>query len=638
LVAEQSLVAPGDIRLDAKPVEYGLDSLQVMEMAGRLEQEYNIQIPDAALASMSSLHDLVTYVGDACRPRVTGEATLVAALRRAAAGEKGVTFTDSAASTGERLAYRAWLERSGIVASALRARGVQPGGRVLICLPNSADFVITFFASMRAGAIPVAVSPAQGFGGDRALAPRLQKAAESVSAKWAIVGSRDAARAQSAGIAIFTPEELESEAAAPADLYEPAPDDIAYIQLTSGTTRAQRGALLSHAAVCANLRQIGEASGYSPDAIGYSWLPMFHDMGLGAVHVAMYHASEMFVTAPFSFLRSPVSWLKQISVRRVTHSPAPAFGFRHVLERLSARDLVGLDLSCWRAAYVGAEPISPNLVEEFNRRLQSCGLQAGVLQPCYGMAEATLAVTMRPRDQAARILSVSRSSLAREKLARTPTANDDAFSVVSCGPAIPGTEIRIVDEQRGELAEGRIGEIEIRGPSMFRGYWSAESGAGASGFFATGDLGFLHAGELYVTGRKKEIMILSGENHQPAAIEWTASRAAQGARVAALGIPDLQRGTEVLGLLVETNTPPDASTCAALVAELRRAVDEEFALAVAHVRFVPRRAIPLTTSGKIKRAPLLEIFRRAGLEPSEAVPPPRAERSLEGLGLSPDSE
>jgi acyl-CoA synthetase (AMP-forming)/AMP-acid ligase II len=399
----------------------------------------------------------------------------------------------------------------------------------------------------------------------------------------------------------------------------PAPEDIAFLQLTSGTTGLPRGVRISHRAVAANTRQIAEGSGMVAGSVMVSWLPLFHDMGLvGASLTPVYTHMDLVLMSPFQFLRRPQIWLRAFGLYRGTHSPAPTFSYRYVADRLSDSDVAGLDLSSWEVAFVGAEPIHPEVLRDFERRLRPAGLRGTTLLPCYGLAESSLAVTFKPLGKTWRTLPASRRALAQGRWAPPGppdssggAADDDRTELVSCGMALPGTEVWIEGEDGRRLEEGEVGEIALRGDALFSGYHGEPPLVAGRGF-ATGDLGFLQDGELFVLGRRKEVIILAGENHHPGEVEWAAGQVEglRRGRIAAFGIFDPAVETEELCLLAEVD-PRKGIGPEVLEAEVRRQVREATGLVVSQVELVPSGTLTVTTSGKLQRLQARDTFLRA---------------------------
>lgn len=537
---------------------------------------------------------------------MTPPGSIPEALARARAG----AITLLGGRVGDReLAPAALLARARQVAAGLRAAGLEPGDRVLLVLPTGEPFLAAFFGASWAGVIPCQLSPPEGFGAGEAFARRLRALAEAVGGR-ALVGTEDVARRAEVALEglepacrVWVPEALAAlgEGAPPV---EPLgdPEAPAFIQFTSGTTHLPKGVVISQRALAANVAQIAAGAAMVPGSRVVSWLPMFHDMGLVSMLTCLFHDLPYALGTPMWFLRRPAAWLGAIARLRATHSPAPTFAYRHVADRLKPRDVEGLDLSSWRVAWVGAEPVQAGALRAFERLLGPRGLAPSTLLPCYGMAEATLAVSFAAVDEPFRVVAVSRRALREEGRVRPAEGGSaDALELVSCGRPLAGARVRAVGPEGEERAEGEVGELLVAGPSLFRGYWG-EPARAAGAEHRTGDLGFLEGGEVFVTGRVKDLIIVRGHNLHPEEVEWAAGQVAgvRAGRAAAFGVSDAALGTERVCLVAEVDrrTAPEP---AALETALRRRVHEESGVTLDDVLLVEAGALPTTTSGKLQR-------------------------------------
>lgn len=546
--------------------------------------------------------------------------TVLEGLARAARGPRGVVLLGQ--REGERrLAWREVAGRAADASGALAAAGLRPGDRLLLALNTGEDWLALFFGALRLGATPCPVSAPLGIGARAAFARRIAQLAGVVGAR-AVVTTPDEAAALEGAVftrevattACWSPEGLRARATTAVEAHAPSPEDAAFVQFTSGTTSGAKGVVIPHRAVVTNVDQIGEATDIGAGAVVVSWLPLHHDMGLvGGLLTALLRDVDLVLGTPFGFVRRPASWLEALSRHRGTHSPAPTFAYRTVVDRVAPGDLEGLDLSTWRAGFVGAEQVQLDVLEAFQAALAPHGLREGALLPCYGLAEASLAVTCHAPGAPLRARTVSRRALASDGAVVEPTSHADARVVVSCGRPLRGTTVRVVDAQGRDLPEGRQGEVLVDGPSLTPGYFGEPPRAGA---LATGDLGFLDGGALHVTGRTKDIVILNGENHSPAEVEWAAARApGVRGRVAAFGVSetdDPARPTEALVVVVEVDRRTVLEGGAAaqdeVVVAVRRAIQAETGLTAAAVELVAAGALPVTTSGKVQRARCRELW------------------------------
>jgi acyl-CoA synthetase (AMP-forming)/AMP-acid ligase II len=538
------------------------------------------------------------------------------ALDSSAAGDRGITLLGGKGGP-ESLTYGGLGHLASRGANALVRRGIKPGDRVVLILPTGVDFLSSFFACLRAGAIACPASPLQGFPGRSAFRQHLSNVVSLVGPRALITDADltdELGGALASGVTVLTANELLAEEALSPSI-STDPQTIALIQLTSGTTGLPRGVRISHAALASNLRQIAAATHIHRDSIMVSWLPLFHDMGLvGSLLTSVFMGCKLVLLRPTGFLRDPRSWLGAITEFRATHSPAPTFAYRYVLTRLQGQDLSGIDLSSWQVAWIGAEPIPADLLAAFCSEFSRCGFRRETFLPCYGMAEASLAVTFSPVGEGYRLLALDQEKLLREGRAVSPSTGRAATVLVSCGPPLDGTSVSILSEHQQPVAERTVGEVGVSGPSLFSGYHGESEDEAfllAGRTFLTGDLGFMLDGELYITGRKKELIIVRGQNHHPMEIESVVSRlpGVREGKVAAFGVYQPEQSTQTIGMLVERDRT-STHDAEGLITALRRAVYEETGLSIHGVVLVPPGTIPHTTSGKIQRSRAREIFLR----------------------------
>src|SRR6185369_8852707 len=378
-------------------------------------------------------------------------------------------------------------------------------------------------------------------------------------------------------------------------------------------TSQPRGVVLTHANLSANVDAIGGPHGLGLDHtdIGVSWLPLFHDMGLiGVALCSLYVGCRGVFMSPADFLKRPVSWLRAITRYRGTAAFAPNFAYEMCVRRVKDAELDGLDLSSWRVAGCGAEPIQAATLEAFAAKFARTGFRAASLVAAYGLAEHTLAVTLAPRDRGLRVDAVRSRELVADRRA-VPCSPDtpDASRLVGCGRPFAGHALRVVDDEGHPVGERIVGEILVSGPSVTRGYVNGPGATDAvarQGWLATGDLGYLADGELFVCGRRKEMIIVGGRNYFPQDIERVVhevpgirSGGVAAFAATAPGHPD--RAVVV----VETRGPVSAD---ALQAEVRRRVLQATGLAVDEIVLAPNGTIDRTTSGKLRRTELRERY------------------------------
>jgi len=484
-------------------------------------------------------------------------------------------------------------------AAGLRAAGIGRGDHVVVLAIDCATAVRTILGAWALGAVVTPVGVPLRADDVTACARHVAECAALVDAV-AIIAPRAAAQLVAMDRRVLVAEDLD---AVPAGICEPVGDDLALIQLTSGTTGRARGVMVSHDRLYTHLAAMARALPLRTGAVGLSWLPLFHDMGLiGGLLFPLYCGFELHLLSPLQFRANPFGWLEQLARHRVTITPAPpsVWGLcRTLAPRAVERRL---DLSQLDCALVGAEPISAAVLSELAAALAPCGFTPDAFFPVYGLAEATLAATF-PALRAPRVHDAVGVAALGSGRAEPARAGEPAATFVGCGRPLPGTRIRIVDERGGELPERRIGRIELASPHAMLGYYREDP---PPEWLATGDLGYLAAGELFVTGRTKELIIRAGQNLVPGHIEEVASRVA-GVRpggVAAFGVWSPQLATEHAWLVAETRCPP------AEHATLARAIRDALAASgveIDEVRLVAPNTLPKTTSGKLVRTRVAEL-------------------------------
>jgi len=500
-------------------------------------------------------------------------------------------------------------------AFALETANVRAGDRVLLCVGSTASFLSFLLGAQAIGAIPVPLPCPADFRARSAFRERITSVSADCEPR-AIVMDSIRETESFAELAIDVPAIGSSE-----QLVVDAPTvssfslhrsfhEIAFIQYTSGSTGSPKGVVVTHYNLVANMRAISEAAGFGPGERSFNWLPLYHDMGLvGGFLIGLYIGIPTFVMPPRIFVGKPDSWLRCMSEFRATFACAPNFAYNMLARRCPDSALAGLDLSNWRLAFNGAEPIDRATVEDFMNRFASVGLSAGTMFPVYGMAECTLAAAFPPPRALPRYDFVDRHAIARER--RATVAEEGSPSALCCtsvGRALPGHSIRIVEPQgTKELAERHVGEVVVEGPSITPFYFQKHGPSQRQrAELRTGDLGYVADGHLYIVDRLKDLLIIGGRNIVPSDVERVAARVA-GVRygaVVAFAKPG-PAGTDELYVVAGVESKADR---ALVDRQIRTAVLEYFGIVPKDVMLVKPSAIPKTSSGKVRRVACREMY------------------------------
>ena len=550
-------------------------------------------------------------------------ATVVEALRRIRTVENhGCTFLDNA-NKPTFFSHAALYRAAEVRAQALLGLGLTRGDRVAMVLSQPQDFVITFLGALLAGVVPVPMFPPLSFG-------KLDAYAESAVSILEVAGARIIVtdKALSSVLWQVVPkvstlkdlvvvESLDAGKKATGELPEITAADLAFLQFTSGSTSAPKGVMVTHKSLVANCWAIAtEGMGLEVGSdVAISWLPLYHDMGLiGFVITPLMKGVDVVFIPTLSFVKRPSIWLQTIHDFKGTVSFGPNFAFALATKRASEKDLATWDLSSVRIIGSGAEPINANVMFEFVERFAQCGLKPGVPMPAYGMAEATLAMSFAAVGEDLPVLLLDAETFRRE--GRVVTPDDDALSLafVSCGKPFSKHGICVIDAEGNVLGEDREGELVFSGPSLTDGYWknpeaTAEVfrtivGGGDTIWLRTGDLGFVHDGNVFITGRSKDLIILNGRNHHPQTIEWSVAEidGVRKGNVVAFSRPGKE--SEELVVVAETRADPPADLKETIIA----AVADRLSLKVTDVVLLGAGQLPKTSSGKLQRRKTREQY------------------------------
>jgi fatty-acyl-CoA synthase len=544
---------------------------------------------------------------------------------------RGLRFVDGA----ERETLLPWSEIAGRaerVAGALAAAGVGVGERVALVYPTGPEFFDAFFGALLAGAVPVPLYPPVRLGRLAEYHARTARLIEAAGAVIVLVDRRLRALLGEA-IAAARPR-LGARTTGELPVAEPrwhagSADELALVQYSSGTTVEPKPVALEQRAIVA---QVAALNAHWPDDervrhSGVSWLPLYHDMGLvGCVFPALERATDLTLIGPERFVARPALWLRALARTRATVSVAPNFAYALATERIADEEMAGCDLSCWRVALCGAEAVSPATLDRFAERFARWGFRAEALTPVYGLSEAALAVTFADLAGRYKSVRVEREPLARDGRAVVAGNGVAATEIVSVGRPLAGFEIELRDPAGHVVGEGRVGRLHVRGPSLFREYLGrpeATRAALVDGWLDTGDLGFLNDGELYLTGRAKDVLIVRGRNHSPVDVERAVDEIAGVRRGCAVAVST--RGandpTERLLLFVEHRKGIDDALCAALASRCREAVAAATGLALDEVHVLAPGTLPRTSSGKLRRSETLRRHEAGELAPPERFGP-----------------
>lgn len=628
--------------------DLGFDSLGRVELLTRIEHLFNINLPEKLFATAETPRDLLQAVLEAApaialaadthrdetplwvQAEPSDALTLPEVLAwhvRTHPERTHITLRD-AEGTETTLSYAALSEGAEKIAAGLLERELQPGQSVALMLPTSLDYFYCFFGVLLAGGVPVPIYPPAR---PSQIEDHLRRHAGILSNALAAIlitgpEAKTTARLLRAQVEslrmLVTAEELASAGSVPGIPLKP--ENTALIQYTSGSTGNPKGTVLTHANLLANIRAMGKALHVTSTDVFVSWLPLYHDMGLiGAWLGSLYHACPLVVMSPYSFLARPERWLWAIHKHRGTLSASPNFGYELCLRKIPDTALAELDLSSWRMAFNGAEPVSPETISRFAQRFGHYGLRPQAIAPVYGLAECSVGLAFPPPGRGPLIDCIKRDDFMRTGHAE-PAGNDekDVLHIPACGRPLPGHEIRIVDATGRELGERVEGHLEFKGPSATSGYLRNPQQTRLlfhGEWLDSGDYAYQAEGDIYLTGRSKDIIIRAGRNIYPYELEQAVGDI-PGIRkgcVAVFGSPDPAAGTERLVVLAETR-----ETNPAQLESLREQISvltlDMLGIAADNIVLAPVHSVLKTSSGKIRRAACRELFEK-GAAPTRAV-------------------
>jgi 1-acyl-sn-glycerol-3-phosphate acyltransferase len=646
-------------RRAARPIDFssslehdlGIDSLARLEMALRLERRFGVRLAERDLLEAETPADLLSAIeaagpepstrvhervdlgqGSGVRAPIAAQ-TLIDVLdyHLARHGDREHIRLLGDQGEAETITYAELWQKAQSIAAGLRDHGFAGGETVAIMLPTSKAFFSIFTGILLAGCVPVPIYPPMR---RSQIEEHLKRQAGILrNAKVGLLVTTEEAllfgrliRAQVATLKhVSTPRRLSVESTVESRP-SAASNSLALLQYTSGSTGDPKGVMLTHGNLLANIRAFGEVIDASSADVAVNWLPLYHDMGLiGNWLGSLYHACPIVMLSPLTFLARPERWLWAIHRFGGTVSAAPNFAYELCVHKIADADLEGLDLNSWRMAGNGAERVDAGTIDAFADRFAPFGFRRDAINPMYGLAESSVALTMTPLGRGPVVDRVERHMMHTDGRAHPTTADDaDAMTFVSCGLPLPNHEVRVVDGANRELGDRQEGRLQFRGPSATSGYLDNPKATGAlhaGDWLETGDLGYIAAGEIYVTGRSKDLIIRAGRNLYPDEIEYAIGDVdhIRKGRVAVFAVDDPGAATERLIVLAETRLEdPD------LKAGLRRRVEEVVTaltdLPPDDVLLVSPGTVLKTANGKIRRSACRNLYESGRTEhPSPAL-------------------
>ena len=624
--------------------ELGFDSLSRMELLQRVEREFSITLSDRALTQSDTPAEIWAEISEVtlgAAPTITNEnnfseqaeaegaptelRSLNSILKWHAAThpERVHIHLYSESDEAETITYGELLSEAEQIAAGLIEQRLAPGESILLMLPTDRDYFISFFGVLLAGGVPVPIYPPgrpqqleehilrHAKIADTARAGLMITVAEAKMFSHLLAAQVPSLRA------VITCEDLMS--AAPLSRFpEPAESDTAFLQFTSGSTGDPKGVELSHANLVSNIQVMGNALGASSKDVFISWLPLYHDMGLiGAWLGSLAHAVPLVIMSPLSFLARPQRWLQAIQRYGGTISGAPNFAYEACVNRIRDEDIEDLDLSSWRVAFNGAEAVSPKTIAQFSERFAKYGFRAEAMTPVYGLAENSVGLAFPPLERGPWIDNIERETFMKTGRAVVAENFDDVIEVPSSGSALPGHQIRVIGPSGHELPERNEGVVQFQGPSASAGYFRNPEATKAlldGEWRNAGDLGYMADGEIFITGRQKDLIIRAGRNIFPAELEEAVGNldGIQKGNVAVFGSPDPATGTERLVVMAESRRRNQEAQ-EKMLADIRSISLDLTGTAPDAIELVPPRSVPKTSSGKIRRQSARAMFEQGTL-------------------------
>lgn len=550
------------------------------------------------------------------------------------------TFLEDGEAEERQLTYAELNIQAQTIATQLQ-RIIQPGDRTLLAYPPGLEFIAGFFGCLYAGVIPVPVYPPH----PKRPSPRLDAIAQNADAQLILTTEKSASKLSSTSPhsalnrlpILSTDVETQVENA---DWKPPIlqANDLAFLQYTSGSTGDPKGVMVSHGNLLHNQAMIAAACQHDETMRGVGWLPLFHDMGLiGNVLQPLYLGASITLMSPVAFLQKPIRWLRAISTYRATSSGGPNFGYELCIEKIRPEDCADLDLSSWQVAFSGAEPVRPDTMAHFAETFAPYGFEQRTFYPAYGLAEATFFVAGGDHQQQPHEIDVNKTSLEQGTVVvdRDIDGKENTQAFASCGHDWLGQQTLIVHpEQQTICPEGQVGELWVSGPSVAQGYWNrpeltkatfdahladTDANSPQGPFLRTGDLGFIQNGELFITGRLKDLIIIRGRNHYPQDIEWSVANAhpaLEAGNGAAFSVESSQQGADHSEKLIvvqevkrtSLRSMQDDAFVQEVITAIRSSIAQKHNLQVETIVLLRPASIPKTSSGKIQRRACRNAF------------------------------
>ncbi len=611
--------------------DLGIDSLGRVELFHQIEEAFSIYLPDNLLAEADTLLDIALNLENSgidrelishieiqefsetkINPSQCQSLVDILIQRGTKESHKVHIYLQDEKGIEHPITYGELLDQAIKVAAGFKNLGLNPGETVAIMLPTCKEFFYTFMGALLAGLVAVPIYPP--IRPDKIEEYALREAVILKNAEVRVMVTFSQAEKLSTLLKVFIPS-LKTVVTTSDLLFETkkfpslkiSPDASAFIQYTSGSTSDPKGVLLSHGNLLANIRAISEVIQIKPGDVGVSWLPLYHDMGLiGCWLTSFYHAMPVVIMSPLAFLSRPERWLWSIHLHRGTLSAAPNFAYELCVKKITPEAIEGIDLSSWRLSFNGAEAINPKTLERFNEKFKDHGLRSNMMFPAYGLAECSVGLALPVPGAPVRVDTIDKELFETEQRAVPAQDPTNALSFVCEGRAIPGHTIRIIDDAGHDVDDRVIGRVIFKGPSMMQGYYrnpEATAAAMVGEYIDSGDYAYQIDGEIFITGRRKDLIIKAGRNYYPEEIEGVIA-GVEGARkgcIIAFGVHDDRWSTEKLVVVLEHKLQ-SSKEHSSFKNEISSRVNNAIGIPPDEIILIPPGAIPKTSSGKLQRS------------------------------------